>query len=633
MLVKFRTVLQGVFGKVVMTLIIVTLSLFGFGAFTAFVSTDDAVVAVVNGEKIYEQTLRNRDQQRRQTFLDAENAEELIAASQTEAFSEESLKGLIDNLVLEQAADRFGIRVPEEIVDNKIRLNQDFQIEGVYDPKLFIEVLESIGISVPRYRTNVAESLMYRQFVLGLASTDFLLESEFDRALSLVGEGRDIAWLPIRPSAFVDDLDITEEAIEDRFNAYPEDYALPEMVRVEYIALKEQAIENALEVSDEELEERYATEEESFVAEEERIAFHILLNIDEGRTSEQAVAEIEALKARIDAGEDFAELAKEHSDDKGTAEKGGDLGPAPRGRYVQPFEEALWALEIGEYAEPVVSQFGVHLIRLDDIQESKLRSFDEMRPSLEYEFKKTQATERFVEARQKMAEIGYESSDLVAVSEALSLPVRASDLFSRAGLSEEESDLFSVTNVLISAFSPDVLEQGYNSEVLELESGVALILRVAERQLARAPALAEVRQEIKDQLQLIGGRERAKVVAAAALVRLNDGDDRAEVAADLDVEWVEKKDALRNASDVDGAVLKQAFALDEPLGEQGYYVSVDTERGVMLVTVTGVTLDNAASVPETRQKSERRGLENRNGLTSLNLVREGLFKAADVDKR
>lgn len=635
MLIKFRGLMQGIFGKLIMAMIILTLSLFGFGAFTAFTSNNDVVVAVVNGDKIYEQELRNHNERRRQTLLQQEpdDIQAVLEATQSEAFTEQSLRDLIDRVLLEQAAERFEIRTPDEVIDDRIRLSDNFQIEGSYDASLFVEVLESVGMSIPSYRMNVEDLLRRRQFSLGLESTDFLLEGEFERALNLLGEGRDITWLAVEWSAYTDGIEINEDDIESYFTNHQEDYAMPELASMEYIELRELSLKEDISISDEELQVLYEARKDSFIPVEERTASHILINIDEQKTKQQAIEEIKALKDRIDAGEDFAELAKTYSDDKGTSERGGDLGAAEPGRFVRPFEEALWALEVGEYSEPVPSEFGVHLIRLDDVRNSVVQEFDSMKANLEDELKNAKAAERFIELRQNMAQLSYESSDLEPVAEALALPINTTQLISRAGLDEDASDIFSVTEVLVTAFSADVLEQGYNSEVLEPHSGVAVVLRVKERHEARAPELDEVKNQIKARLRREQAFERTRIIAEAALQRLIDGDDKELVAADLDTEWDSKADALRNDSSIDEAIVKAAFKLNEPIDEMGSYTSVETEPGIMLVTVTGVTLDNAKAVPESRQDSERRSLARLNGFGSLRLVREGILEESTVDKR
>lgn len=619
--------MQGILGKIIMALVIGTLSLFGFSALTWFTDREE-VAAAVNGEEIGADFLRRKISQRRLQMTDTASEEEL-AATETPEFAQQVLEDLIRQKLLEQTADSGNWVVTDSILDGLIRQNEEFQIEGQYDPAVLQQTLAAAGYTPARYRDVLSQGLLRTQIALGVIGTAFVTDAEFEHLLRLSRETRNISWLIIKPESLEEYVSISEAEIGSHYELYQASYDIPEQVVVQYLVLSQDIIVNQIEAPEDEIRAAYEAELAEFTPAEKRQAAHILLDVTEERDLEQAKEEASALRARVEAGEDFADLAKAHSTDASNASKGGDLGMAVRGLYVPAFEKALWELEVDQISEPVATQFGVHLVKLLAMDMSAFPEYAQIKSRLENEIKQDRASQQFAEQRLTLAEISYESDDLEPASEALGLPIKRSSSFSRDGL---DTGVEADPAFVEAAFAEDVLREGYNSVLAELADGSVAVVRFAEKIDARARSLAEVTDLIADSLRQQRTLENARVIAQAAEKRLRSGDDRAAVASDLGLEWQQKAGATRTDGQVPEEI--QAAAFDNRLPASGMLVAtVKTEAGIALVVMDAVNKGDIDDIPEGLVKRERNGLISSIGRRNLNAFQAALRLASDIDSR
>ncbi|HAS75094.1 MAG TPA: peptidylprolyl isomerase, partial [Marinobacter adhaerens] len=271
------------------------------------------------------------------------------------------------------------------------------------------------------------------------------------------------------------------------------------------------------------------------LASEERRASHIL--IEEGSDADETMATIQE---RLAAGESFADLAREYSIDTVSAEDGGDLGYAGRGIYAEPFEEALFALEEGEVSEPVRTSFGVHLIRLEDVRESEVPSLDEMEDQLRRELAREKAREQFAEVRAELADSAYAADDLAGPAEELGLEVREANGVTRDGGQAP----FDHAGLVRQLFSEDVLDAGYNTELIDVGDNVSVVARVNKYHEAEQLPLDQVRDQIRTTLEQRKTREALSERADAIIADLESGQSPEGIG-----EWSSYEGLARNASE------------------------------------------------------------------------------------
>ncbi|MDZ7825718.1 MAG: peptidylprolyl isomerase [Gammaproteobacteria bacterium] len=426
------------------------------------------------------QLLARVDRQRRQ-LLASMGPDADVSEIDEGALRDRVLTGLIQrNLLLEGARDA-GMGVPAPALDDVIVRTPEFRTDGRFDEDRFRIVLRGAGLTPAAYREALGEDLLVEQISNGVGDSAFVTPTELQRMAALARQRRDVAWLTFEPSSYEDGIQVSEEEARSFHEDNPDRYRAPEQVSLRYLRLDRSALAAEVEITEEQLRTAHEAEVEAFEGQEQRRAAHILLATGDDRSEEEALALAGELRQRIRDGEDFEALAGEYSDDPGSADRGGDLGFATRDTYVPAFEKALFALKQGELSEPVVTDFGVHLIRLEEVRRTDPPSFARMRPTLEKRLRDRAAGERFDELLVQLETLAYEAPDLQEPARELGLEIREAGPLTRSG----GEGLFAEPEVIEAAFSRDVVEAGYNSSVLQPEEGVALVLRMEEHRDAR----------------------------------------------------------------------------------------------------------------------------------------------------
>jgi len=521
------------------------------------------------------------------------------------------LANLVQRRLLLEGARSAGMVVAEREVDRMIVGMDEFRSEGQFDPDRFRFVLGSAGMTPPGFRRALTDDLLIEQLAAGVGESSFITERELADMAALLLQERDAAWLRFDPERFRDQVELDAALLRDFYERHLDDYFAEEQVLLRYVMLERDDIVDDVDITDAAVRGSYEREMEAFEGQERRRASHILISIGDARSEVDAVAKSEALRERIMAGEDFAELARENSDDPGSASDGGDLGMAGRNTFVPAFERALFGLSaVGEVSEPVVTQFGVHLIRLEDIASSEPPTFERRRPDLLARLKEEGARVRFSELRQQLDTLAFETLDLEEPAATLGLEILEAGPFTRAG----GEGIFANQELLDAAFSREVLEEGYNSSAIALSDGVLVVLRVANRELARQRDYEEVAEEVQTDFLAVASRRLAQAAADAALARLQEGAGTGSVAGLYGLDW-QRQDALtRDDVEVPGRVREEAFALPHPPLEDRSIGSVELPDGSrVVVVVTDVRPGDSAALGS----EERDQLENllRNNLS------------------
>lgn len=603
MLQQIREQARGVFGWIILGAIVVVLTLFGFGAFTAFVSGEPTVAEVGDAEITRAELEQGIDRQRRQ-IMSSMGPDADPSAIDDALLSDRVLASLVERRLLLEGARSAGMVVSEEEIDRVIVGMEPFRSEGRFDPDRFQFVLGTAGMTPSGFRSGLREDLLIQQLAQGLGESSFTTQREFADMAALLLQERDTAWLRFDPQRFREQVAVEESLLRDFYQRHLDDYFAEAQVQLRYVMLERDAIVDDVEVDEAAIRGAYEREMEAFEAQERRRASHILINTGEARSEAEALSKAEELRSRIMAGEDFAELAQEFSDDPASAQDGGDLGMTGRDTFVPPFEQALFELEtVGEVSEPVVTQFGVHLIRLEEIASSEPQTYEEMRPALLARLEEEAARARFTELRQELDTLAFETPDLEEPAAALGLEILEAGPFTRRG----GEGLFGNEELIRAAFSREVLEEGYNSSALEVGDGRVVVLRVAEHEPARQRDYEEVAEDVRADYLAVESQRLATEAAEAALIRLQDGAGTGSVADLHGLSWQRQDGLTRNDAGVPGRVREEAFALPHPDDGDRSVGSVELADGSqVLVVVTNVRPGDPALL----SSDEREQLDN-----------------------
>lgn len=629
MLQKMREQARGVFGKIIIGSIVLVMAVFGFGALNFFVTSEPAVAKVGDAEILQSELLAQIDRQRRQILASMGPSADPSQIDEA-ALRENVLSGLIARTLLLEGARQAHMGSPEPVLDDVIIDTPEFQVDGRFDEDRFRLVLSSAGMNPVTFREALGDDLVVNQLSAGIRDTGFATDHEFASMAALMRQERDIAWLLFDPADFRADVSVDEDAVLEYYDTHPADYRAPEQVSVEYVELDRASLAADVTVSDEDIEQAYETEVAAFEGQEQRGAAHILLTTGDDRSEADAIALAQSLSERVEAGESFAELAEEYSDDPGSAAQGGDLGMATRGTFVPEFERALFAMEEGELSEPVVTEFGVHLIRLGEIARTEAPSLARLRPTLVSRIRQRAAQAKFDELRATLETVAYEAPDLQEPAQRLGLEVRTAGPLTRAG----GEGVFANPAVVDAAFTADVLDSGYNSPVLEAQDGLLVVLRVVDHVPERLQPFEEVAQRVREDLISERARALASAAADAAAEALETGASATAVAAEAGREWTRRDGLQRTERDVPSSIVRESFRLPYPVDDARSVGRTEVASGaIAVVTVTTVRPGDLAALTDAERSQFEQLVRRRVGSSEFEVYRNALRRDLGVSRR
>lgn len=487
-------------------------------------STSDAV-GTVNGVNIsYRQfMMERRNLIDRYRQIAGENFDQFSASLD---FDDMAWNNLVQRSLLESVAREKKLTVTNTEVRETIYQQPWFHNQnGVFEKSYYLQLLRRNQQTAEAYEDDIRADLRVQKARDLYLDTLVVSREEVLADYKRKNERVTINYALFQPSTYESQVTSTEEEITARFNQDPSKYVIPTKVRMSYVYITASAIAASLTSGEDELQVYYHANAEKYVREEEVRASHILVSVAQEATNDQvaaARATADELLSQAKGGADFAELAKAHSADTGSAQSGGDLGFFGRGRMVKPFEEAAFSLPVGEISEPIRSQFGFHIIKVTDKKPEGQETFEEARSKVDAEWKNERA-QHF--AQQRIASLSAatisSAEELRAVASANSMEVKDSPLFSEAaGLTE-------IPN------APSIKEWAFKAKVGDFSGpldifGMGTVFAVLTERVEEHPAqLEEVREDISKELL----KEKTSALAEAKAKAFH------EKAAAKPVDW------------------------------------------------------------------------------------------------
>jgi len=564
--------------------------------------------ARVNGDRISANEMLRAWQERQsqlQQMMRTELPDELVASQQAALLDER-----IRIVLLTQRAEEIGYRVSDEQIAQTILGYPELQVDGQFSRDRYSAILRSQGRTEAQFENELRTNLALSQLQGGIAASAFATPRELERRRALENEQREIEYAVLPASAFAATVAVTDADIQSWYDDNQSRFMTPETVDVEYLDLRLADVEQQVEVTEEALRAYYEQVKERFETQERRRARHVLINVTDEVPDAAALQRAEEVLAKARAGEDFGKLAQEYSQDSGSAAQGGDLGWATRGMFVGPFEEAIFGMTAGELRGPVKTQFGYHVILLDEIEAGQIRSFEDVRAEIEPEFRRDRAQALFYEQGQKMADQSFAAlTDLSGVAASLGMELKRAPGFTRQGNAELGTD----QAIIDAAFTTDVADRGQNSPLIPVGDDRALVLRVSAHNQPEQLPLATVRAQIEAQLRENAAQDAAARKGNELLTRLESGSLSWDVAAqeltaELKITPAPREFTARQNPAIPPAVLQTAFAVPKSglSGGQPVYQASTLDNGdYAVVAVTAVRSGN--ETPEEAAERAQRG--------------------------
>ncbi|WP_411384150.1 SurA N-terminal domain-containing protein [Pseudomonas sp. L7] len=622
MLQNIRDNSQGWIAKTIIGLIVVLMALTGFEAiFQAASHSQDA--AKVNGQTISQNELSQAVDMQRRQLMQQLGKDFDPAMLDEKMLREAALKGLIDRKLLLQGAEDAKFAFSEAALDQLILQTPEFQVDGKFSAERFDAVIRQMGYGRMQFREMLAQEMLIGQLRTGLAGSSFVTDKQVDAFARLENQTRDFASLTFKANPAA--VKVSDEEVKAHYDQHAKEFMTPDQVVIDYIELKKAAFFDQVSVNEDELKALYEKEIANLA--EQRRAAHILIEVNGKTDDAQAKARIEEIQQRLSKGEDFAKLAKEFSQDPGSAANGGDLGFAGPGVYDPAFEDALYKLNKDQVSAPVRTEYGYHLIKLLGVEAPEVPTFASLKDKLTHELKTQQVEQKFVEVTKQLEDSAFEASDLAQPAQELGLKVQTSAPFGREG----GEGITANRSVIQAAFSEEVMDEGANSAALELDPETVVVLRVKEHRKPEQLALEAVSKNISEHLAKEKATAELKAKADKLIAGLRDG----SIAKGADYEgqkWKVQEAVTRSQEGIDPAELQAAFRMAKPESkDKPVYGSVVLGDGSLVVLqLKGVNEGAAASDEEKVQI--RRYLASRAGQQDFAAFRKQLEASADITR-
>ncbi|MEC8964185.1 MAG: SurA N-terminal domain-containing protein [Pseudomonadota bacterium] len=523
MLITIREKASGVIGWTVAGVIILVFAVWGIGSY--FEGVSEIIVATADKIEINQQTYQQAmsDRRRRLVQMMGRNVDAELFSST--AFKRQVVEELIDTTLQNETLHASGFRISDAQLAALIQNTAVFHTDGQFDRDRYELLVQNAGMTIQGYESYQRQQGVVDQLVRGLGQSAIVSGNSIDKAWKLLDQRRIASYTTLEFDNFLDDIQVSEAAIEKEYQANLDGYFEPASIQVDYLKLSVEDLGATLDVDEADILRMYEDNPDRYRQPGSRSVSHILLSV----SPDAADAQIDQVRrsaseivARARGGESFASLAEVNSDDKGSAKRGGELGVIRPGTMVKPFEDAVFEMVEGEISEPVRTQYGFHVIRLDRITESTVQSLDQVRSEIKAEVRRLRAEEQFNELAEILGSTVFEQPDsLEPAADYLGVKVMRSEWFTQ----DAGTGIAEFQGVRDAAFGNEVLIDGLNSELIEIDQDNLVAVRKVDYRARRQLDLDEARPELEKRLRAVEASDRMEKAGEDLVARLKSGAD------------------------------------------------------------------------------------------------------------
>jgi len=607
MLLNIRDIVTGWLAILIVTLLIIPFAFWGINYY--FDGSGNQKVATVNDRPISIVEFQRAYQDYRRQIQNSMG--EQMDSLNNEFIKQQTLNRLIKNEVLLQLARENNLQISDEDVVQAIQDLEAFQSdEGKFSQSLYQRGMQRAGMTSSNFEQQMRQQLLLTQLQNAVANTGFVTDADVIRLARIKQQTRDIVYTTIKSQPIYDSIEVTEEDIKSFYEANIEDYQAQPKIKIRYLDLTIDSLTDDISVTDEDLRNYFENNKSSYTVEATRKITQMYIKLDkdpEQARVDKARETMEFIQKKLNEDLSMDEVATQFADRLGPDFEQISLGYTPKGVMAPKLEDKVFAMQEGETSDIIQSQVGMHIVRLDGIREKKTPSLAKVRDEVEADYRQYQAQQLFFEQADRLATVAYENPNTLEVAaEELGMEIQTSDWFTEGG----GEGIASEPKIAMAAFSNQVLEQGLNSEAIELGDSRMVVLRKDDYQSAQPLPLAEVREEIVDEIKYTRASEQARKQGQQILQALRDGKSRDEIAADYDnIEWQQAENVTRDDLDVSRSILRTAFGIAAPAGETARYKGDQLGSGdYIVVGVSRVSTPSADAIDVAAQGELRQQL-------------------------
>ncbi len=583
-----REKLTGILAFTILGILIVPFALVGVNQY--FTASDSHIVARVNDTEItsteFNQSFSNYRRRMQSVLGDKYDPLEFDKLTVRRHY----LDNLIDEELIKQATESMGLDVDDQTLATEIRNIPAFQVDGKFNSDLYESRVRGQGLSPRQFQQKMRTQLVLGQLPRNITASSIATPAELQEFVALQDQSRTFGAVLV-PAVIPATLpEFSEEDITAWYKSHIDTYKSQERVIIDYIELDAASLPAGPPPEEDYLRGQFDAQKGRFVTPEKRRVAHILIEFpadaDEA-VKETARQKAEDLSKRAKAGEDFAALAKENSQDPGSAAKGGDLGWVEPGVMVKAFEDAVYDLSMANpVSKPIQTGFGWHVIKLLEVQKSTGMSFEQARPLLTREYEEDQASRAFLEQADRLVDLIYEDpTTLDSAAQVMGLKVKQAGPFTRAG----GKGIAANPEVISVAFSDLVLLQGSVSDPVNIDDNHLVMIKLNKHLPVAVKPLAEVRGDIITALAKKQAHDIAEAKASKLLAGLQSGaGGLAALAGEAGLEYHRYTGLKRAALIPDATLVREVFSLRSPTDEGTVQAVLAAENGFAVVELESV---------------------------------------------
>lgn len=561
--------------KVLLGAIVIVFIFWGVGSFRA---QRGGRVALINGDPItlddYREAYNNLIERLRNRFGNNLN-EDMIKMLRVK---EQALNQLIDNKLLVQEARRFKFRVSDKELAHAILQIEAFQRAGVFDNRIYQNMLSRLRMTPEEFEIAQREAMLIERVTDLITSSVKVSDSEVKEWINWTHASVNIDFVWFDPEKYKD-IKTSDEEINAFYETHKENYKTDEMVKVRYLHFDPDRYRSEVSISDQEIQDYFNENQEEFKTPKTVEARHILLKVDQNAAPEDVEkARKKALNILKMAreGKKFDELAKKYSEGP-TRDRGGYLGTFKREAMVKPFADKAFSMTAGEISEPVRTQFGWHIIKVEKVNQASVLSFDDAKKKIQKKLIQGKAKNLAYDEAEAVSDVSFEGDDLLKSAKQRNLKILTTDFFTQKG---PEKGIKNPAKFASAAFNLTAMEI---TDIQEFEDGY-YILQVIEKIPEKIPELKQVKEKVRVDLIQEKQEENAKEDATTFLTALKSGksmitESKAFNLTPTTTGFFERNDSIPKIG-FDREVSQAAFQLSPEKklpekiikGAKGYYV-------------------------------------------------------------
>ena len=630
MLITIRERASGVIGWTVAGVIILVFAVWGIGSY--FEGVSEIIVATADKIEINQETYQQAmsDRRRRLVQMMGRNVDAELFSST--AFKRQVVEELIDTTLQNETLHASGFRISDAQLAALIQNTAVFHTDGQFDRDRYELLVQNSGMTIQGYESYQRQQGVVDQLVRGLGQSAIVSTNSIDKAWKLLDQRRIASYTTLEFDNFLDDIQVSETAIEKEYQANLDSYFKPASIQVDYLKLSVEDLGTRLDVDEADILQMYEDNPDRYRQPGSRSASHILLKVDSDATNaqiDQVRQRASEIVARARGGESFASLAEVNSDDKGSVKRGGELGVIRPGTMTKPFEDAVFVMGEGEISEPVRTQYGFHVIRLDRITESRVQPLDQVRSEIEAEVRRLRAEEQFNELAEILGSTVFEQPDsLEPAADHLGVKVMRSEWFTQdAGTGIAEFQV-----VRDAAFGNEVLIDGLNSELIEIDQDNLVAVRKVDYRARRQLDLNEARDELEKRLRAVEASDKMEKAGEDLVARLKSGADWVELLIAHKLARVRLPETTETLLEpLEQVVARVVYAALVPLsGQIAYGGERISPARYAIYRLERVEFGDPASASEEDRLGVEKILSSRRGGEMVIGWRQGLRKVAKV---